>query len=780
MKKTFLLLVFTICIFSYGFSQKITPPNKKLTEQDLENKTISELWVMRNSIFAKHGRPFKTYELNAYYQTESWYKLKMDFKQSDLTETDNYNVNLLAKKEAELKKNNYANSKVNFNNLYNIFQYPEFSDEEIGLIEKNGFVVLPTNQQQLFHIYENNDYLGIPSFITVDLVLQLYHLYFDMTLRTIEQEYLYPKLYVLLDQLIAEHKRLLLQTKDKDLIEAINFNLAYLGVSQYLIKENGVELYGSMKDIAKKEIDLCNGASSWTDSPLFGRKYDYSQYIPRGHYTRTEELKRFFKSMMWLGNAGIVLDKKQNILSTVILTHLLYNKSYKNIPLIKYWQDIYEPTVFYVGLSDDTGPEEIKKGIDEVFPNITNIEDYSDIRKLELLVKKLPSEKISGHGSWGAQKKQFRFMGQRFVPDSHIFDRLTTEERKMPTSLDIMAGFGNKLAYKLMLNDYKDSWTKFPAYPDTLNQIIKDNNQISEEEWTHNLYYYWLYNLKSLYEIKNTQNLPFFMKTEGWQYKTLNTALASWAELRHNTILFVKQSVAAECGGDGEEENVWIPEPPKGYVEPNLEFYNRMSSLMQFTVEELKKRDMLDRRVENIGNEFIDMLDFLSTITQKELNKEIITPDEYAQIQRLGSLVDNLTLRVLTDNYSEWWQVEGPDKNMPVIADVHTADFDALEVGVGTAHEIYVVVEIDGRLKLTRGAVFSFYEFAHPANDRLTDEKWQEMLNTGGAPRQPDWIKAYKSNSLKGKQLRPLYKPERAPDYSTKPGWNIIYYDTGC
>ena len=28
---------------------------------------------------------------------------------------------------------------------------------------------------------------------------------------------------------------------------------------------------------------------------------DYSQYIPRGHYTRSEELKKYFKAMMWYG-----------------------------------------------------------------------------------------------------------------------------------------------------------------------------------------------------------------------------------------------------------------------------------------------------------------------------------------------------------------------------------------------------------------------------------------------------------------------------------------------
>jgi len=138
-------------------------------------------------------------------------------------------------------------------------------------------------------------------------------------------------------------------------------------------------------------------------------------------------------------------------------------------------------------------------------------------------------------------------------------------------------------------------------------------------------------------------------------------------------------------------------------------------------------------------------------------------------------------VRVLTDNAADWWEVDGPDKHMPVIADVHTADYDALEVGVGKAHEIYVIAEIEGKLKLTRGAIFSFYEFSWPASDRLTDEQWQEMLQKGTAPEQPAWIN-YKSNEKSGKKLKPLYKPDipDIPDSSTEPGWKTIYYDTGC
>ncbi len=780
------ILVFCLTIQVIHAQTIIPVPDKKLTQAAIENKSIHELWLMRNSIFAKHGRPFKTYELHAIFMKQSWYKPNPEYDKSMLSANDVHNVDFILEQEKQLRQQDYVymrNMKtLNYDNIYNIFQYAGFSTVEKQLIGQNGFVVLPTQQDQLFYIYENNDYLGIPSFITTDAVLQLYHLFFDKTLRTIESDFLSAKLKTLLTQLVIELNTLKTKSDNKHILEAIDFNLAYLTVPLYFLDKSDFRVAGKMKEIAEQEIENCENHEGWLTSSLFNRMMDYSQYIPRGHYTRSKVLENYFMAMMWLGNAGIEVEKKSNALSSALITYLLYEKNHDGEPLIELWKDIYEPTVFYVGLSDDTGPVEFKRELDISFPVIDNIEILDNTEKLKEIMARLPDEKISGHGEWGSQKKQFRLMGQRFIPDSYVFDRLTSDVRKKPMSLEVMAAFGNEEAYLMMMNDFASSWKSMPDYPEKMKALLNENKQLTKEDWTQNLYYHWLYNLKALYEIKDKSALPFFMTTNGWKVKTLNTALASWSELRHNTILYAKQSVAAECGG-GEEEGptVWIPEPPKGYVEPNVEFYQRMLSLMNMTKNGLEERKMLDGRLKYLGDEFIDLISFLEKIAAKEINGEKISLEEYEQIQKLGSLLNYMTLSVLADDYEDWWQLEGPDKNMPVIADVHTADFEALEVGVGKAHEIYVAVEIEGKIKLTRGAIFSFYEFYHPISDRLTDEKWQEMLNTGKAPEQPSWIN-YKSDQKSGKNLSPLYKPDNQyiPDSSTEPGWTIIYYDTGC
>ena len=48
---------------------------------------------------------------------------------------------------------------------------------------------------------------------------------------------------------------------------------------------------------------------------------------------------------------------------------------------------------------------------------------------------------------------------------------------------------------------------------------------------------------------------PAFMHNNAWTHKDLQTALGSWTELKHDTILYAKQ-VMAEMGGGGPEEPV--------------------------------------------------------------------------------------------------------------------------------------------------------------------------------------------------------------------------------
>ena len=54
---------------------------------------------------------------------------------------------------------------------------------------------------------------------------------------------------------------------------------------------------------------------------------------------------------------------------------------------------------------------------------------------------------------------------------------------------------------------------------------------------------------------------------------------------------------------------------------------------------------------------------------------------------------------------------------------------------------IFVAVPThDGSVYLTRGAIYSYYEFAVPISNRLTDEEWWNIIDSDDEPSMPEWM----------------------------------------
>jgi hypothetical protein len=232
---------------------------------------------------------------------------------------------------------------------------------------------------------------------------------------------------------------------------------------------------------------------------------------------------------------------------------------------------------------------------------------------------------------------------------------------------------------------------------------------------------------------------PSFMKKQAWADKELNTSLGSWAELRHDTILYAKQSYTMLATAI-----MTPPEPPHGYVEPNPELYGRLASLTTMTIDGLRSRGLL---LDVFGDRLArlkDLLTSLKTISEKELTGTKLSDDEYSLIRYVGSTLEGITTvpPEVKDAIAN-----DTDERMAIVADVHTDvnTEQVLEEGVGNPYHIFVAVQIDGKLVLTQGAAFSYYEFKQPMSDRLTDEKWQDMLKNNQASDTPEWTKNFKA-----------------------------------
>jgi hypothetical protein len=184
----------------------------------------------------------------------------------------------------------------------------------------------------------------------------------------------------------------------------------------------------------------------------------------------------------------------------------------------------------------------------------------------------------------------------------------------------------------------------------------------------------------------------------------------------------------------------------------------------------------------------------LRVMAELELRGEPLSEEQYERIRFYGGELEHLTMAAADtdaeDPFAPRFMDEEPQ--VAVIADVATdpdyitdgiPDPAVLEVGVGRVHPLFVVVPIieqDGTsyLQVAKGGVFSYYEFVWPAQDRLTDEKWREMLATGQAPPLQDWIDSFYTTEAEHSEIgagildfqRSVTLGYWAPEYAA--GWD--------
>ena len=252
------------------------------------------------------------------------------------------------------------------------------------------------------------------------------------------------------------------------------------------------------------------------------------------------------------------------------------------------------------------------------------------------------------------------------------------------------------------------------------------------EGWNINLYWSWLYCLKGLLKEYGTGYQPY-MLTQPWLDKQLNASLASWSQLRHDTILYAKQSYTMEKGG--------MPRQPKdfpGYVEPVPKFYARLLALNRLTEKVLTEMKVLDQGTKKNLKTTDILLTRLIEISKKELENKPLTKEDEQWIKFFDQSLKNACCGYGLNAMKT-----------TLIADVHTDQNtkQVLEEGTGYISLIVTANRLpDGSIGLAVGPLFNYYEFKHPMGDRLTDEKWRSMLQGSKDQlkgKKPEFIKSY-------------------------------------
>lgn len=656
--------------------------------------------------------------------------------------------------------------------LSNVINAKDFtlSDEAKNLLIKNSFVVDSAYNNEFFPLYEANRYSYIPNFVTTDSMLHNYHLMFDFLLKQLEEQKLATELKRLNANMLAESLSQSENLKGTAWENAAKRNIGFFAVGSKLL-DPSVSIPAAAQNEVGQELALIEAHQGIAVSPVMNLgsdanivealAEDYSQYIPRGHYDKTEQLKAYFKSMMWYGRLTFRLKNDDEIKSGILITLALNQGNNQNS-----WNKIYEPVNFFVGKSDDITYYQFKYLVKQVYGESATVQtvlgDNNKFASLVQATKTLEPPQINSMPIFNSaiqpdrekEIKGFRFMGQRFTIDAAIFQRLITREvgpkgescakapfssgRMLPKGLDIPSALGSKEALDILKNQGE---TQYACYPENMSKMRIYLAGLPVETWTQNLYWGWLYQLRPLTDEKPS-GYPAFMRNLAWVRKELNTFLGSWSELKHDTILYAKQ-VYAEMGGGGPEQK-----DDRGYVEPNPYVYARLASLLKMTSEGLETRGLLTAKMKDNLSKMEQLAMSLKTISEQELNNEKLTDADYELIRSYGGQLEHFWLEINQDEpqYKELGQRNFLDQNpAAIVADVATdPNGQVLEEGTGKISEIYVVVPVDGKLRIAKGGVYSYYEFPWPLADRLTDKKWREMLlDPEQEPPLPEWTKAF-------------------------------------
>jgi hypothetical protein len=682
------------------------------------------------------------------------------------------------------------------------------SSEQESMLEKYGFTIIempytytPPNEEDPLELETSpgtrfEDFYwqkvynpDLPVFVTTDSILHLFHVIFDCSLRIVEYQMLYPMILNVTQYAFEKSLSDYYSIPHDDSIQywAVRNATVYFAVAMSLISSQYVTLPSELEadlnfflnEIYAEPPQFILAGGWIANNQSSSLQYDFTQFKVRGHYLGTPRLEQYFRTMMWYGNFPICIPRNDEeyvwLLSHVDGPAVVYMRDILKLDQNHFdeWITLYNVTSALVGESDSINPLTLEIALHNAFGDsdqylnlVAKPDGLTAFR--DEVGKPEYSQQILGQAieSVGRYPVIFQFMGQRYVPDSYMFQQLCYdkvgrnslyEKRIMPKGLDVFAVLGSERANELLTPDFD-----FNNYPENLANLTSRFNNMTEEEWTHSSYTSWIYSLESLVDVEHDARYPEFMRNLAWKDEKLNTALGSWAQLRHDTILYAKQPYIP----------IFVCSYPEAFVEPYPDFYSRMQQLSEKTIAAINMLPtnsvapipMFPGYEPEPSTIIMDSLESIRDITQKlevistkELAHQPLTTEEIDFLKQIaysqgiggsggrnpvGWYVDAITFIAEAANYTALLHV-------PVIADIATfppGDIEyppqILHVGVGGVNALVVLYPmLNGTLAAAVGPVFSYYEFPLIGTKRLNDDEWKTMLTwSNSSAYRPSWI----------------------------------------
>lgn len=639
-------------------------------------------------------------------------------------------------------------------------------------LEAQGLVV--TQSPERFgsvpsRIYDEIYQQDLPVLITSDSILYAFHRNYISFLPQLETSQLMPLLKRVLH---GARNRLVRAVKNKEW----GPDKAKLAQDLDLYLSVPLRLLGTPKKPALASsprawlVDTISKIYLHEAAPLdlLGTKhasFDFSRFKVRGHYTKTDELERYFRAMVWLSQVPITVAAPER--GQLKVQHRGFEQAAALSWLLQESGELeaYNALVHVldalVGPGDDESPADLQAILKKHdVCTVSQFDKLSEQQKLTWLNTTAHqhgrirnTKHVNNTGLAKApQARNFMLLGQRYILDSEVFqnlvyDRLTHPSnpkvaalRKLPKSLDIIAALGNPRA-KVHL---KDEFERYP-YEHALDQERARIAKLPPEFWKQNVHSAWLAAIASLHEKQDDPRLAPVFRSDAWKDKTIQTQLGSWAELRHDHLLYGKQPVSGSIGC----------EFPDAYVEPVPHVYAKIKVLvskLHAVIDELKKVGMqFEAPVHDQLVHFSAVLDRLYTIADKELRRAPLSPQEK---HFLKQAVEMESVGYGKLRWDGWYpRLTGVHPNVgfePTIVDVHVDPPDesngfkqrVLHAGTGAFEVASVIVQCGEKTSCAYvGPVYSFYEKISPT--RLHDQEWLREVWQHPLKNRPSWTQSF-------------------------------------
>lgn len=626
-----------------------------------------------------------------------------------------------------------------------------------AMLARNGFVVVPANLRQFEDAYrfpaEWHPETGHPYWVTTDALLHALHLAFDNMLSFLEQEQLTVKLLSVVSGAYRAAEAQLVEATGTPNEDAARGAAIYYAVAMGLLSHENYE--ADVNDAIRADADslieaALNAQGRLPVTFLPGLDEDFSQYKPRGHYAGEPLLEPYFRAMMWMGRVTFLAKDDAALRMSLFVLRALAGSG-----ALDDWYDVADILTFLIGPTDNLGPTEYLPLAREIFGDELPPDKLADTALLvdfRERVKALPGPRINNvvrpigteAGELDDATRGFRLFGQRFTFDGYVMQRLiypyvgvAGNERSLPSGLDVAAAMGSDAAYALL--DVQGD-TAYENYETNMASLRGEVNQVSGIDWLQNIYGGWLWGLQPLWA-RDPQAYPPLMSTQPWLLRDLHAGLASWTELKHDTLLYVAQPMGG-LGGGGERTLTAY-----SLVEPNPLVFARIAIVSAAVYQGLNERGMIgqDSGSANL-NLVVDSFRSLASLSARvtELSYKVLTgeplneDDQFFFKYSFGNLLWNV-------RYMAQLPLADPPKLSALVADV-ASNPDAgtvLQVATGGVDYIYVITNSPDGLQVARGTVYSYYEFVNNIDSRLNDDEWRAQVSAGQLPPRPNWVSAF-------------------------------------